>query len=544
MAKFHLTGPDGSEYEVNAPDDASEKDVLDVASRHFTQAAADRKEMERIADPTAGMSGLEKAAAGAGKFVSDTALGGKQLLNQVLGTGDREALNAEAAESRRLDKPLMDTGAGKAGYIAPALATALIPGANSVAGAAAVGASMGALQPTTEDESRLKNTAVSATLGAAGQKIGEKATGWIARKLSERAAGRAAAEAANAPRDAALAAGKEAGYVVPPVQANPSLVNKTLEGVAGKASTAQAASLQNQQVTNRLTALGLRLPHDEPITPEALKAVRETAGKAYEKIANGKFVADDTYKKGIEALSVSQRNLAEQVPELANKDVIALAQSLNKDKFDGRTLVESLKALRDRATSAFRAGETQAGRFYKGAAREIEDLIERNLLYTGAGGKKAVTELRKARQLIAKSHAAEAALNPATGNIDAKKFADAVRRGKPVSDEMRTVGEFAGAFPKATQLPERIGSSPGTSPLDAAVAVLKGGAAGALTLGARPAARALILSNAFQKFSATPRYGAPVVDQLGDAAVRNNLITRAARAALPGAESTSKASSY
>lgn len=560
MPKFIVTGPDKSEYEISAPDGAQDHEVLAYAQQQFADRrkahdelkAAHDAETARQADPVAGMSTADKLLAGAGKAFSDMGTGAQQIAAPVMDavapretklsdlvTGKDRSRSAElkneVADERKLSAPLMDTTAAKVGYVAPALASMAVPGANTVTGAAVAGGALGALQPTGEGESRLLNTAGGAAAGAVGQKVGEKVTGWVGKKLAERATARASAEAANAPKDAILAAGKEAGYVVPPTQANPTLLNKTLEGVAGKISTAQAASAKNQATTNRLTALGLRLPHDEPITPAALKAVREEAGKAYEKVASGSYVTDATFKTRLAELSKAQTTLAAEVPELANKDVINLVKSLDRDKFDGRTLVEVTKALREKATAAYKAGETEAGRFYKGTAHEVENLIERNLLYTGSGGKETRTAFKEARQLIAKSHAAEAALNPATGNINAATFAAALKKGKPMTGEMRQVAEFAGAFPKAAQLPERIGSQPGISPLDAAVAVLKGGAGGVLTLGARPAARAAILSKAFQKMSATPNYSAPIADRLAGGAVADNRLTAAVRAALPSA---------
>ena len=40
MAKYKITGPDGKTYEVNAPDGASEQDVLAYAQRSFGAAPA------------------------------------------------------------------------------------------------------------------------------------------------------------------------------------------------------------------------------------------------------------------------------------------------------------------------------------------------------------------------------------------------------------------------------------------------------------------------------------------------------------------------
>jgi hypothetical protein len=118
-------------------------------------------------DPTAGMNEGEKFRAGMGKAFADLGRGA----GQFLGLTDR----ADVAESRRLDRPLMNSGAGLGGNItgnlAALLPTAFIPGANTYTGAAAIGAVSGALQPSTSTSETLKNTALGgviapATIGA------------------------------------------------------------------------------------------------------------------------------------------------------------------------------------------------------------------------------------------------------------------------------------------------------------------------------------------------------------------------------------------
>lgn len=135
-------------------------------------------------DPTEGMSGFEKFAAGAGKAVSDLGLGVRQL------TGF--ASQEEVDEVKARDAALMDTGAGMAGNIAGNVATAVLPGLGAAGAGAALGAkgvqaagryalaapatlagaltqgSLGAvqagLQPVATGEDRVTN----ATLGAIG----------------------------------------------------------------------------------------------------------------------------------------------------------------------------------------------------------------------------------------------------------------------------------------------------------------------------------------------------------------------------------------
>lgn len=540
MPKFRVTNPQGEKYDITAPDEATEAQVMDVAQTHFTQAAADRKEMEKLADPTAGMSGPEKALAGAGKFFSDTGTAAQQIGASV-GIGDKAAADAEVADSRKRDAPLMKSWWAKAGHFAPALAAAFIPGANTLGGAAAIGGGMGALQPVGEGESRLANALVGTVAGTAGQAVGSEAGAAVTSALARRAAERVAAQTANAPRDAVTAAARESGLVIPPAQSNPTVLNRTLEGVGGKIKTGQAASRENQPTINKIIAKDLGLPEDQPITREALSGVRKKAGQAYENLAQGNFETDKIFRDRVGALTERHATLAKELPELSDPAVLTLGKRLSgKEEFSGRTLVDAIGELRDKATKAFTAGDKSLGRVYRGMADEAENLIERNLLAADAakfniakvsGGtyqapKEALAAFRDARQLIAKSYGAEGALKGS--NIDAAKYAQYLSKNKPLSGGSRQVAEFATEFPKAAQLPQRIGSDTPISPLDVAVAILKGGVLGTATLGARPAARSLLLSRAFQNGSllntgAQPSYATPLAARMASVLNRENL---------------------
>lgn len=124
--------------------------VQGMASKQLAQWEQDKKD----ADPTKSMTGLQKLGAGMGKAFVDTWEGAKHLKTWALGTDDElKKLQEKEVERQQLDKPLMDTGAGKVGYIAgvmaPTLATmgsgALLNGAARVPGLAnAVAAARGA----------------------------------------------------------------------------------------------------------------------------------------------------------------------------------------------------------------------------------------------------------------------------------------------------------------------------------------------------------------------------------------------------------------
>ena len=76
-------------------------------------------------DPTEGMSTTEKVLAGAGKSMTDIFRSGKRLANMI-GIGDYDQAAAKADEE--LDKPLMNTTAGKVGKYGTDVALTFVPG--------------------------------------------------------------------------------------------------------------------------------------------------------------------------------------------------------------------------------------------------------------------------------------------------------------------------------------------------------------------------------------------------------------------------------
>lgn len=292
---------------------------------------------------------------------------------------------------------------------------------------------------------------------------------------------------------AAMRAAQEAGYVIPPTQANPSLLNRMLEGLAGKQSTAQNAAARNQGVTNDLSAAALGLPKGTTLTPELLDQVRATAGKSYADIS--KLGAMDATGKVLPSVV--------QVAEARSPLMFGKTQSV-----DAGELVRSWRQSNADATAYFRSYARTAdpetltkARAAADAAKQIDTFMSDAL---EQGGNSSMMEsLKAARKLIGKSYSVENAMNAATGTIDARKLAAQLQKGKPLSGELKQIAEFAGRFPQASKPPEMMGSLPGVSPLDWAAA---GGIAagvsnplGLLTVAARPMARAAALGGPVQR---------------------------------------------
>lgn len=131
-------------------------------------------------ETTDGMGAIDTLRAGVGKGFADAGRG----VGQMLGLVSR----GDVAESRKLDKALMDTTGGKVGNVFGSAAvmapTALIPFANTYAGAAAIGALSGLAAPSVSTEETLKNAGLGGVVGAgaigAGRALGSAATAFKA----------------------------------------------------------------------------------------------------------------------------------------------------------------------------------------------------------------------------------------------------------------------------------------------------------------------------------------------------------------------------
>lgn len=436
-----------------------------IALKGAQQLEDDRKAY----DPTADMSGLDKFLAGLGKAVADTGRG----LGQVVGVVNRD----DVAESRARDAALMQSGAARAGNFAGNAAmiapTAMIPGAATIPGAAVIGAATGLAQPSTSTRETLANTALGGVVGAGGQAAANKLATVFSNRLAAATAEAAKRKSQMAVKDASLAAGREAGYVVPKSDVSPSLATNLVESFGGKAAVRQQATMRNQEVTNSLTRKALGLPDDVALSQTVLDNLRKTAGKTYAEVASlSQKAADD-----LEALKVA-RNEAQGWFAAYNRS--ARPDDLAKAK----------------------------------AARELTEQLEQSLEAEAktAGRDELVRALKEARKQIAKTYTVERALVKGSGDVDARVIGRLYDKNKPLSDGLDVVGRFQSAYPKFAGLAPST-QAPGVSYLDAIAMPTLGGitsmatdspagwAAAALPL-LRGPARSLALSKATQ--------GAPV----------------------------------
>jgi len=279
-----------------------------------------------------------------------------------------------------------------------------------------------------------------------------------------------------------------AGYVVPPTQAKPTLVNRLLEGVSGKITTAQNASAKNADVTNALAAKAIGLPENVKLTPDVLNDVRKTAASAYRDVA--------------------------ELPIKPAQQADALMNTPAQPEIDPNKIVFDLRKARNDATAWFNSyGRTAdpeslaKAQAAKSKATELESTLEGYAKELGRDD--LVSNMVNARQLIAKTYSVEKALNGTSGNVDARVLAKQLAKGKPLSGELLQAAQFAARFPKAAQTVEGMGSLPQTSPLDWAtfggIGAATSNPLALLGVAARPAARATVLSGPVQRRLSTPQ---------------------------------------
>lgn len=520
-------------------------DLSRVSTATLQAMSGPQKQKEPDYSPASGMSTTDRVLSGIGKGMMDLYRGGKQATKEYLQNQSGAQWNgagmladmidtSDIAESRRLDAPLMKTTAGKVGnvmgQVAATLPAMFVPGANTVAGAGLVGAAMGGLEPTVGDESRLKNMAISGAIGAGAQKAVGVAGQYVADRFGRKVIQGAQQQPANAVRDATLANSQAAGYVVPPSMADGPTSLKLLEGISGKYKTNQLASIRNQEVTNNLAKRAVGIPDDVPLTPDALEQVRQGAGQAYAAIEALPAVNwDKTFLANVK----NMQRLGGATTNPADEEIRGLIQQLTaRNQWTGSEVVADIKNLREIAKGY--AGQVQSkqgnvgaqslAKAYQRGADALEDLVERNLKAQG-GNPAMIQELRDARQLIAKTYNIERAL--VGENVNAREFAKAIQKKKPVTGDLETIGRFATNFKDVARVPESGWANPLTA-VDFGMGALGAGVSpAALALpAARVGARHAILSGPAQSMLGT-QYGPGLFDLASLMALNNPVTQRA-----------------
>lgn len=404
-----------------------------------------------------------QALIGVGRGLHNLGVG----VQEALGLKSKEDIDALRAKEAYMNRSTAQNIGNVIGSALPFAATAAIPGANTITGAALSSAAMGALEPVGTGESRLANTAISGLLGGGVTKLGNMA--------GEAYQGAKAAQdvlkAQNATRDETLRLAKAVGYKVPPSVANPSTLNKTLETIAGKTNIAQSLSANNQEVTNKLAKEALGLSENSSLSSETINDLLHAKAAPYR-----------------EAAALPKGPVAPGNPKEFNN--LMLPSEIMKD---GKQLVDEIKIHQDisrAANKTINTGQAQNPTELFAVAKnadakvsELQNQLEKLAQYHNKPD--IVSNLKNAKIELAKIHTVDNALNDATGNVNALNLAKAFNKDAPLTNELNAIGRFGAGFGKYTQKPEIIGT-PGANKAKAYASAILGtlGAAGGGTTGA------------------------------------------------------------
>lgn len=284
VARFEM--PDGRVARFEVP----EGTTPEQAQTMIAQMLAGRDKPAPAPDPSAGEGTLQfgpldtgiktpewlnRGLAGVGKAFVDTGRG----LGQMVGAVSRQ----DVEEVRQRDKPLMDTTAGKVGNffgnVATVAPTAFIPWANTVAGASAIGALSGLIQPSTSTLETLGNTALGGVGGAAGQAVANRIGQMAAAQGNQITQGQ---------RQAAQA-GQQLGMVLTPGKASGSKALQKMEAAMESnpltSSGFDAIKDTNQRALNRAAAQAIGENATELSTP-VLAQAEARIGRVFDSVAD------------------------------------------------------------------------------------------------------------------------------------------------------------------------------------------------------------------------------------------------------------------
>lgn len=262
----------------------------------------------------------------------------------------------------------------------------------------------------------------------------------------------------NAPKRQILADAQKAGYVLPQSEINPGFFNDRLEGIAGKAALNQQSVINNQGVTTALARKALGIPDDVPIDIPTLEALRKQHGQVYAEVS--------------------------QIPTPPS---IAHGYSQNSIRqVSSKNIVEDLKQTRNDMQGWYEAArrsgnpdELKKAKMLDAKAKNLEIELEQRAQMSG--NPELVDKLRQARTEIAKTYEVQNALNVASGEVNPVSIGATLNAEKPLTGELKTIGQFQQQFPKYSKAGEKA-QTPGVSKVEAMMSLM-GGAGGAAAFG-------------------------------------------------------------
>ena len=236
----------------------------------------------------------------------------------------------------------------------------------------------------------------------------------------------------------------DAGYVFIPSQLKKSsFLDKAKESTVGTARLTEAAQIKNQNVTNNLARKYLGVSENTVLDDTLLNNIRKKHGKVYQEVSELKAPKD---------INIAYDN----VYDIATKQKVIIPSATYRN---GKEILEDLKEARfDSITewSYFKRQGKPSSRKKAVAYDAKVDRLEKELenLAKSTNREDLVPALKNARKEIAKSHLVAKALNPVTGDIDAKVFTKLAYDKKLIDPNAQKIARFNKGFPTLSSVPK------------------------------------------------------------------------------------------
>lgn len=408
IARFEM--PDGRVGRFEVPDGTTPEQAQTLIAQSL-KPKMQQIEPAGIGDPTHGMSGLEKFGAGAGKAFVDIGRG----VGQLTGVNGQASID----ESKRLDAPLMKTGAGIAGNIAGNVAafapTAMIPGANTITGAGLIGAGMGAIGPVASDESRASNIAIGAAGGAAGQGIAN-AVGRAVRPVQSTLNPVQSELAAKAGQmGIPLTAGQKTGSR--PLQ----ITESVLENLPFTADAQLAQRAAQRGAFNKAASKTIG-ENADLITPEVLNAAKTRIGDTFNQLSARNTVGlNDDFVDAIVKISGDINGFSSPQIEKTLDKALDLA---SKKTISGREY-QSIRSTLGRQANSAMSSDADLGRALKAVQSALDDAATGSISEADKAAWATARKQWQALKVIEKA-AAPTTADAVAGNVSPAKLASAL----------------------------------------------------------------------------------------------------------------------
>lgn len=411
MATFEVTGPDGGKYQVTAPDDATNDQIMSYVQSQAKAPAAPK---------TDDNSPMQAGLIGAGRMMTQLGRGVQQgYYGLTSNQSAQDALKAKSDEEAALYKPLQE---------AHPLATALGEGAPMLAGGPLTMAAAGALEYGTPQEKALR-----AAGGFVGGKVGQ-AVGNVAGRVLQPVRGLAS--------DATQAVFDKFGLQGLPGQITGSKpvqwIEQTLASLPGGGRIRDMMAAQQEGLNKgAMKAMG---SDAAAVTPETVQAGKAALGDVFQNVPKNEVVNIDQ-GVAMKLLQVERDHLKNLSPDQR----AVVSQYVDDILAHGQNGMPGDVYQKARSRIAARANSTQDSEL-KTALTGIYKTLDEAFMQSAAPEAGAAMQAARSQYRVAKT--VEKMANE-SGDISAARVANGMKGMPGDAGDLAKLGEKMRSLPNS-----------------------------------------------------------------------------------------------